>query len=136
MNAHGVDRERFPIVVDSDAAKAGTYVPGTGQPIRFREWLVSNPVDVIVIPCQWRAADIVSEIHQHGISYETILLSHGGELVDFQRGDHPYRRLESTRWSSASGHEGGAAGAASVTALAAALDRSETGNSSFVEPRR
>jgi len=65
-------------------------VPGTGQLIRFRDWLADNPVEVIVIPCQWRAADIVREIEGHGIRYETILIDHLGELVDFFSADHPY----------------------------------------------
>jgi len=90
IHAHGVDARRFPVVVDSDAAKTGTFVPGTGQPIRFRDWLLQNPVDVILIPCQWRAADIVREMHQHGICCETILLDHQGELVDYYSHGHPY----------------------------------------------
>ena len=93
INSHGADAERFPIVVDSDAAKAGTYVPGTGQLIRFRDWLVDNPVEVIVIPCQWRAADIVCEIHEHAIRYEAILIDHQGELVSYRGGDHPTKDL-------------------------------------------
>lgn len=94
IHAHGVDAERFPIVVDSDAAKAGTFVPGTGQRIRFRDWLLENPADVIVIPCQWRAADIVREIRKYGIHYETILIDHHGELVDFHSDGHPYRQID------------------------------------------
>ncbi len=31
LNTYGMDVDRFPLVVDSDAGKAGTYVPGTGQ---------------------------------------------------------------------------------------------------------
>ena len=91
IHAHGADRRRFPIVVDSDAAKAGTYVPGTGQLIRSRDWLLENPVEVIVIPCQWRAADIAQEIGEYGIQYRSILIDHQGELVDFQSGSHPYQ---------------------------------------------
>ena len=94
IHAHRVDAERFPIVVDSDAAKAGTFVPGTGQLIRFRDWLLDNPVDVIVIPCPWRAADIVREIHEHGIHYERILIDYHGELVDFYSDGHPYRQID------------------------------------------
>jgi len=94
IHAHLVDAERFPIIVDSDAAKVGTFVPGTGQCIRFRDWLVENPVDVIVIPCQWRAADIVHEIREHKIRYERILIDYRGELVDFHSGGHPYRQIE------------------------------------------
>ena len=93
INSHGADAERFPIVVDSDAAKTGTYVPGAGQLIRFRDWLVDHPVDVIVIPCQWRAADIVREIHEHVIRYETILIDHQGELVSFHSAEQDIVRL-------------------------------------------
>lgn len=83
LQTHGVDALRFPIMVDSDPASAGTFVPGTSQAIRFRDWLLENPVDIIVIPCQWRAADIVREIDAHGITYEGILIPHDGRLVDF-----------------------------------------------------
>ncbi len=91
MNAYGVDGERFPIVVDSDAGKAGTFVPGTGQLIRTRDWLVENPAEVIIIPPQWRARDIVEEIHACGIRFETVLIEHGGRLIDYFEGEHPYR---------------------------------------------
>jgi hypothetical protein len=94
FETHGVDVQRFPIVVDSDPASAGTCVAGTGQPIRVRDWLLENPVDVILIPCQWRAADIVREIDAAGISYEGILVPHEGRLVDFHTADHPYRLCE------------------------------------------
>jgi hypothetical protein len=86
INSHGLDAERFPIVVDSDLVKTGTYVPGTGQIIRFRDWLTDNPVDLILIPCQWRAADILREIHANEIQYEKILVCHNGTLVDFITG--------------------------------------------------
>lgn len=94
LNAHSVDTERFPYVVDSDRAKAGTYVPGTGQLIQFRDQLLKEPVDVILIPCQWRAADIVREIQQHGIGYELILIDYQGELVNYFAAEHPYGRRD------------------------------------------
>ena len=62
FNAHRADRERFPVVVDSDPSREGTYVAGTGQRVVFRDWLLDHPVDVIVISSQWRAADIYREI--------------------------------------------------------------------------
>lgn len=92
IHAFGVDAVRFPLVVDSDPDKAGTYVPGAGQRIQFRDVLRESPADIILIPTQWRAADIVAEIHAAGIRYTTILIEHGGRLVDFFTGDHPYRR--------------------------------------------
>jgi hypothetical protein len=88
---HGVDRERFPVVVDSDIAKVGTFVPGTGQEIRSRNWLLTHRVDVVIVPPQWRAADIILEMGRAGISVESVLIEHKGELIDYRREDHPYR---------------------------------------------
>ena len=92
INQYGLDAERFPIVVDSDADKAGTFVPGMGQEIRYRDWLLERPSEVIVIATQWRAADIVLEIERCGIQCDTVLLEHHGRLVDFHRENHPYRK--------------------------------------------
>ncbi len=91
INHYEVDRARFPIVVDSDPDKAGTFVPGTGQEIRHRDYLISNPADVIIIPPQWRAADILNEMRAAGIRYEQILIEHNGMLVDYFAYPHPYR---------------------------------------------
>lgn len=91
MCRYGLDAGRFPFVVDSDAGKAGSFVPGTGQIIRRSLWLKDNPAEVIIIPPQWRAADILGEIERNGITYETILIEHAGRLVDFVREEHPYR---------------------------------------------
>jgi hypothetical protein len=83
MCRYGVDAKRFPLVVDSDPAKVGTFVPGTGQEIRFRDWLLTNDVDVVVIPPQWRAADIVAEMKSAGIAVGRVLIEHQGGLVEF-----------------------------------------------------
>jgi len=91
INRYGVDKDRFPIVVDSDREKAGTYVPGTGQVIHTPQVLLKQPVDVIVITTQWRARDIALEISQRQISCEQLLLEYQGKLVDFERDPHPYR---------------------------------------------
>lgn len=91
INAHGLDADRFPIVVDSDPDKVGTYVPGTGQPIRGRSWLAVNPVEVIIIPAHWRARDIVREMNAAGIGADLVLIEHGGRLIDYFRDPHPYR---------------------------------------------
>jgi len=91
INRYGVDAVRFPVVVDSDRAKVGTFVPGAGQEIRFRDWLKHHPVDVIIVPPQWRARDIVAEIEQQAIPFETILIEHDGRLVDYFEERHPYR---------------------------------------------
>ena len=91
IHHYALDAARFPLVVDSDAAKAGTYVPGTGQPIHFRDQLKAQPVDVVIIPTQWRAGDIVAEMTREGIVAGQVLIEHGGDLVDFFTGTHPYR---------------------------------------------
>ncbi len=96
MHRYGCDALRFPLVVDSDASKAGTFVPGTGQEIRFRDWLKDHPVRTLIVPPQWRAADIVREMRREGIRAERVLIEHGGALVDFLAGDHPYEKPEAT----------------------------------------
>ncbi len=90
MNFYGADATRFPLVVDSDPDKAGTFVPGQGQEIQFRDVLRDAPVDVIIIPTQWRARDIAIEIKEAGISYQQILIEHLGRLIDFEIDVHPY----------------------------------------------
>jgi hypothetical protein len=92
LNTYGIDRQRFPLVVDSDPAHEGSYVAGTGQLIRRRDWLLDHPVDIVILACQWRAAEIYREIRAAGIHYEAILVAHRGELVDFERSNHPYGR--------------------------------------------
>jgi hypothetical protein len=87
----GADATRFPLVVDSDPDKVGTFVPGTGQEIRFRDWLVSHPVDIVIIPPQWRARDIVREMGRCGIGGVTVLIEFEGRLVDYFTDPHPYR---------------------------------------------
>lgn len=92
INQFGLDAGRFPLVVDSDAEKAGTHVPGTGQEILYRNFLIQYPVDVILIATQWRAGDIVAEIERCGIVYGSILIEHQGRLVDYFSAEHPYRK--------------------------------------------
>lgn len=91
INYYGADAERFPIVVDSDRDKAGTFVPGAGQEILFRDHLLAHPVEVILIPTQWRAKDIVAEMERCGVRCATVLIEHHGRLVDYHADAHPYR---------------------------------------------
>jgi methylation protein EvaC len=93
MNRYGLDEWRFPIIVDSDSAKVGTFVPGTAQVIRGRDWLLEHPADVVIIPPQWRAADIVVEMERAGIRAETIVIEHRGRLIDYFDDPHPYHRV-------------------------------------------
>ncbi len=102
MNHYGVDAVRFPTVVDSDPAKAGTFVPGTGQQIRERDWLLAYPVHTIIIPPQWRAADIVGEMDRVGIAASHIAIEHNGRLIDYFHDTHPYRQaLRPEHWQGA-----------------------------------
>lgn len=90
IGRYELDAERFPVIVDSDIDKAGTFVPGTGQEICYRDYLLENPVDIVIVPPQWRARDIANEIDSVGISIEKILIEHDGKLIDFLRDAHPY----------------------------------------------
>ncbi|MET0271592.1 MAG: class I SAM-dependent methyltransferase [Phenylobacterium sp.] len=91
MHQFGVDAARFPLVVDSDPGKVGAYVPGMGQRIAFRDVLKGRPLDVVIIPTQWRAADIVGEMEREGIAPGQILIEHDGRLIDYRADPHPYR---------------------------------------------
>lgn len=93
MQRYSLDCERFPLVVDSDPDKVGTYVPGTGQRIEFRDVLKTEPVDIVLIPPQWRAADIVAEMQREGIIPNQVLIEHDGWLVDFFHTPNPYQRI-------------------------------------------
>ncbi len=94
INRYGLDSTRFPLVVDSDLSKVGTFVPGTGQPIMAPMVLNKRPVDVIVVATHWRARDIALEIEKRGIRCVQLLLEHAGALVDYDTGAHPYRAQE------------------------------------------
>jgi hypothetical protein len=91
IHQFGADAQRFPVVVDSDPDKAGTYVPGAGQRILHRDHLKNHPVDIIIIPTQWRAKDIVAEMGREKITADKILIEHDGRLNDFLADPHPYR---------------------------------------------
>ena len=88
---YGLTDNTFPLVVDSDEDKVGTYVPGMGQLIQCPSILQNKSWDLIFIPSQWRALDIVSEIKERNIEYSSILIEFKGKLVDFELDEHPYR---------------------------------------------
>ena len=92
MHHYGVSCGDIPIVVDSDERKWKTYVPGVGQEIRTPAFLLEEPVDVLIIPTQWRAQDILIEAIGMGLDFKQVLIEHNGFLVDFLSGDHPYSR--------------------------------------------
>ncbi len=91
MQRYNLDSTRFPVVVDSDPDKIGTFVPGTAQRIQLPNILKLNPIQVIIIPPQWRAADIVAEMMRENIVVEQVLIEHQGQLMDFYTATHPYR---------------------------------------------
>ncbi len=90
MHHYGISCEDIQIVVDSDLRKIGTYVPGVGQEIKAPEELLKWKPDVLIIPTQWRAQDILIEASNLGIEYEKALIEHEGSLIDFVLGEHPY----------------------------------------------
>lgn len=91
MHQFNADAERFPLVVDSDPEKAGTFVPGTGQQIQYRDVLKGESLDFVIIPTQWRARDIEAEILREGIVARDILIEHKGSLISLRTGSHPYK---------------------------------------------
>jgi hypothetical protein len=90
INYFGLDARRFPLVVDSDPDKLGSFVPGAGQVIHHPEYLKQHPVDTVLITTQWRAHDIVSEIIDRCIPFESILVEYRDRLVDYYRDANPY----------------------------------------------
>ena len=82
MHYFDVDAKNFPLVVDSDPKKVGTYVPKTGQLIQYRDALKTVNVDVIIIPTRWRAKDILREIRREGIHVTKILVEEDGGLIE------------------------------------------------------
>ena len=82
MNLYDVDKESFPLVVDSDRNKVGTFVPKTGQKIQDLDVLKKTPVDIIIVPSRWRINDIVSEIEREEIIAKKILIELGGQMVE------------------------------------------------------
>lgn len=91
MIRHDMDAVRFPIVVDSDPMKVGTFVAGLGQEIRPSSFLTSAPVDIVIVPPQWRARDIVLEMRAKNIAAQ-VLIEHEGRLIDFLKAEHPYAK--------------------------------------------
>ena len=90
MNHFDIKSDEFPIVVDSDIRKVGTYVPGVGQEILHSTYLVENPVQVLIIPTQWRARDIINECKSLKLCFKSILIEHKGHFIEFNSFNHPY----------------------------------------------
>jgi hypothetical protein len=80
MYRHGLDAQRFPLVVDSDPRKVDTYVPGTGQRIVSPDVLLGEPPDAILIATAWRGADIVAEVCALGLADIPCLVVREGQV--------------------------------------------------------
>jgi len=85
-----VNTENITLVVDSDLSKVGTYVSKSGHQIQNRDVLKNQKIDILIIPPQWRAKDILIEMGRAGIKVETVLIEHEGRLIEFLSEDHPY----------------------------------------------
>lgn len=90
LTRHGIDAARFPVVIDSDRDKVDTFVPGTGQRIQSVDWFKDNRAEVVIIPPQWRARDILEEMRRLDIRCDQVLIEHDGALADFFTARHPY----------------------------------------------
>lgn len=84
LNVHHMDAQRFPLVVDSDAAVVDRYVPGTGQRIQPCEVLREKPADVLLIPCPGRAPEIAAAMTAMGIRAGQMLVPREGRLEEYQ----------------------------------------------------
>jgi hypothetical protein len=54
--------------------------------------LKTHPADVVIIPPQWRARDIILEMEREGIAFKRVLIEHQGALIDYFADRHPYRQ--------------------------------------------
>jgi protein O-GlcNAc transferase len=98
INRYNLDAHRFPLVVDSDPEKAGSFVPGTGQVIENSDILTPNSLAKasknegysIIVTTQWRAKDIYLEIQRKNIPFHEILIEHQGKLLNYLEDSHPY----------------------------------------------
>ena len=92
MHHYNITSKDVSTVVDSDERKWGTYVPGVGQEIRKPSDLLVECVDILIIPTQWRAKDILIEADSINLSFEQVLIEHNGKLIDFRKDEHPYAK--------------------------------------------
>ena len=83
LNFFGLDKERFPVVIESDGIKVGSYIPGTGQEVHSPSFLKENEFELILVPMQWMAKEVRKELEAMGIK-STILVESKGEFVEYQ----------------------------------------------------
>jgi len=85
FNVYNITKGR---VIDSDARKAGRYVPGTGQLIEHAGSLRVNPVDTVIITTRWRAADIYAEIKRDYPCVKEVLIVEGDSVREYAEEDY------------------------------------------------
>nr|WP_255614508.1 class I SAM-dependent methyltransferase [Synechococcus sp. MU1611] len=94
MHHYKISGEDIPLVVDSDERKWGTYVPGIGQEIKCPTFLLNHPIDILIVPTQWRTQDILIEATSMGLTFKQVLIEHKGRLIDFTTEEHPYNKTK------------------------------------------
>ncbi len=85
FNFYQVDRNRYPVVVDSNEELVGYCIPGTGQEIQSPEILVTQSPHTIVITSAWRTRDIVTQIDTLGIQCQRVIYIANGQLIEYGR---------------------------------------------------
>ena len=83
FNFFDILNDTYPLVIDSDYRKNGRFVPKTGQEIKTPDYIIENPVDIIIITPQWRAKDIFNEIKTKNIKYEKIFILLNGIITEY-----------------------------------------------------
>ncbi len=94
MHHYQMSCKDIPLVVDSDERKWGTFVPGIGQEIKCPSYLLEHPVDILIVPTQWRTQDILIEACSMDLAFKQVLIEHEGSLIDFISGEHPYDKTK------------------------------------------
>ena len=94
MHHYKISCEDIPLVVDSDERKWGTFVPGIGQEIKSPTFLLDHPIDILIVPTQWRTQDILIEATLMGLTFKQVLIEHEGKLIDFVTEQHPYDKTK------------------------------------------
>ena len=97
MHHYKISTEDISLVVDSDERKWGTYVPGMGQKIKSPTFLLNNPIDILIVPTQWRTQDILIEAASMGLTFSQVLIEQKGKLIDFMTEEHPYDKTKLNR---------------------------------------
>ena len=83
FNFFDIFNDTYPLAIDSDYRKKDKFIPRTGQEIKTPDYIIENPVDIIIITPQWRAKDIFNEIKTKNIKYEKIFILLNGIITEY-----------------------------------------------------